>query len=324
MRSRWAQPTKTKSAPRSCCRSIPDRPIRRATRPPRSRRSQAAPVAPISIARPRRPCHGRPPAGSVSRRRSRRRRRRRNRSRRDVLPNGSLLTQRSLRGVRELARRRVALRRILRHRPLDDRVESRRQARHGLGERRRVRIHVRPQRRELVLAPVRGPAGEGLEQDAAERVDVGARSDRHSLDLLRCRVVDRAHPRAGARQPADRAGVLRQAEVGQIYVVLAGQQDVGRLDVAMDQVALVRSVKGTCNLTDEMHRARGRQRSAVDGLAQVRSLHPAHRDVESAVGLARLVHRDDVRVIDRRGDHPLAPEPLPKSGVARKRRGHQL
>ena len=37
---------------------------------------------------------------------------------------------------------------------------------------------------------------ERLEQHAAERVDVGARGDGRSLDLLRRRVVDRAHPRA--------------------------------------------------------------------------------------------------------------------------------
>ena len=159
--------------------------------------------------------------------------------------------ERSLRRPAELARGRVALRGILGHRPLHDGVEVRRHAGPGLADRRRLRIHVGPQRRELVLAPVRGPAGQGLEQHAAERVDVGARSDFRSFDLLRRRVVDRADPLARPRQPADGAGVLGEPEIGQVDVVLFRDQDVGGLDVAMDQATLVGGVQGARDLGDE-------------------------------------------------------------------------
>ena len=107
-------------------------------------------------------------------------------------------------------------------------------------------------------------------------------------------------------------------------MVLARDQDVGGLDVAMDQAALVGSVEGARDLGDEMGSTGRLERAAIDHLAQVGPDHPAHRDVEGSVLLARLVYRDDVGVVDGSGDHPLAPEPLSKRGVAGERRGHQL
>ena len=92
----------------------------------------------------------------------------------------------------------------------------------------------------------------------------------------------------------------------------------------MDQVPLVGGIEGARDLGDEAGSTSRLERAAIDQVAQVRPLHPAHRDVEDSVLLARLVHRDDVRVIDRGGDHPFAPEPLAKRGVSGQRRGHQL
>ena len=43
---------------------------------------------------------------------------------------------------------------------------------------------------------------------------------------------------------------------------------------------------------------------------QVAPLHVAHRDVEHAVRLAGVVDRDDVRMLERRGDLRLAEEAL--------------
>ena len=66
------------------------------------------------------------------------------------------------------------------------------------------------------------------------------------LDLLGRDVVGGADPGAGARQAAGRAEPLGEPEVGQVdvlVVALAAEQDVGRLDVAVHQPALVRGVE---------------------------------------------------------------------------------
>ncbi len=80
-------------------------------------------------------------------------------------------------------------------------------------------------------------------------------------------------------------------------MVLPGDEDVGGLDVAMDQIALVGSVEGARDLGDETGGIGRLERTAIDHLAQIRSLHPPHRYVESAVLFARLINRDHVRVL---------------------------
>src|SRR4029453_7394116 len=90
-------------------------------------------------------------------------------------------------------------------------------------------------------------AGEHLVEHAAERVDVGPPVDRRGLDLLGGDVVGGADPRAGPGQAAGRAEPLGEPGVGQVDVAsfaLAAEQDVGRLDVAVHQPAVVRRVEG--------------------------------------------------------------------------------
>ena len=50
--------------------------------------------------------------------------------------------------------------------------------------------------------------------------------------------------------------------------------------------------------------------------AQVAARHVAHRDVQHAVGLARAVDRDDVRIVDRGRGPRLPDEPLPELVVS--------
>ena len=50
---------------------------------------------------------------------------------------------------------------------------------------------------------------------------------------------------------------------------------------------------------------------------QIGALHVSHRDVEDAVGLARVVDRDDVRMVEAGGDLGLADEALPERIVIR-------
>jgi hypothetical protein len=57
---------------------------------------------------------------------------------------------------------------------------------------------------------------------------------------------------------------------------------------------------------------------------QVPALHEPHRDEQRAFGLAGLVDRDDVRVIDRRRRPGLGDEPAPERRVCGQCRGEDL
>ena len=79
----------------------------------------------------------------------------------------------------------------------------------------------------------------------------------------------------------------------------------------MDQAAGVRGVERVTDLPDDARDAledASVGRPAQD-LAQVRPVDQAHRHEQDAVGLARCVHGQDVRVLDRRGGRRLAQEP---------------
>ena len=182
-----------------------------------------------------------------------------------------------------------------------------------LGHGRRRLIDVGHDHGDVLVLAERRPAGEALEQDAAERVDVGASVDLPALSLLRGRVADRADELARGRQPGDRARVLGEPEVGEVDVVErlrrspVDEQDVGRLDVAVDEPEPVRRVERARDLAADRDGAIELQRPGrAQQPSEVRVLDMAHGDVEHAVGLARVVDRDHVRVVDARRHPRLA------------------
>ena len=106
----------------------------------------------------------------------------------------------------------------------------------------------------LALAWVRDLAGQQLEEQAAERVDVDAGVDRAAGDLLRRDVVEGADEAPGLGQAGLGGDVAGDAEVGDVGVVAAlaaAEQDVGRLDVAVDQAGGVDRVEAVADLGDQ-------------------------------------------------------------------------
>ena len=61
-------------------------------------------------------------------------------------------------------------------------------------------------------------------------------------------------------------------------------------------------------------------RAGASGPPQVPGLHEPHRDEQCAFGLTGLMHRDDVRVIDRGRRPRLGDEPPPEPRVRRQPR----
>ena len=148
---------------------------------------------------------------------------------------------------------------ILVERPREHRVERVRQARAPLADARRRLLEMREDHRRLRRTGERRLAGEALEQHAAERVEVGA-----GVGVARAQRLGR-HVQRG---PGDLArcgqlvvrGLLGEAEVTQVDVVALRHEGVGRLDVAVDEPALVGGVQRGGELRHQRERPLGRER----------------------------------------------------------------
>ena len=163
-------------------------------------------------------------------------------------------------------------------------------------------------------AAERRTAGKHLEQDRAGREEVAARVDGLAGDLLGRHVPRRAHQRCPcASVPsavAERSSELRprEAEVEQLHAV-RGQEDVRRLEVAMDDAARVQRGEARRGCRGRSATASERaQRAASQPLGERFALEQLHRDEQPAVVLADLVDLADVRMVDARRGPGLPPE----------------
>ena len=199
-------------------------------------------------------------------------------------------------------------------------ADARRRLRHPPGNFHRRRAG----RRERRLA------GEAPVQHSAQAVEVGPDVGQVGvLGLLRGHVFERAEQHARLGEPL--ADVLGQAEVEQLGVVALGDQDVGRLDVAVDEATGVGGRQGRRDLVGELARPADGQRAAgADQRFQVRPVHELHDQVMQdrlagprAVGLAGIERGDDVRVPQRADGPHLGAEPQQQPRVlVRRERQH--
>ncbi len=162
-----------------------------------------------------------------------------------------------------------------------------------------------------VLTGERDLSGQHLVEHDAERVDVGLLVDVHALRLLGRDVVGRAEHRAGLGHPAldvERAG---DAEVGDLRLAVAVQQDVLRLDVAMDETVAVREREPARDLDRQLERRRDRQWvRLLDQPLEVVAADELEHDELLPTVLAPVDDRDDVRVREDGRRASLAPEPF--------------
>ena len=97
-------------------------------------------------------------------------------------------------------------------------------------------------------------------------------------------------------------------------------EDVGRLDVPMDQPVGVGGIQGRGDRGEQGDDPVAGQRSLpLENGAQISRGHEPHREVKHAVGRARRVNGNDVRVVDRRDGAGLPDEPLAELPVVGQR-----
>ncbi len=183
----------------------------------------------------------------------------------------------------------VTLRRIPGDRGSANRVEARVEARDVGGRRRRIVVDNAIEQVALGGTVERSPAGQQLVQDHAEAVHVGGAA---------VRVGSVADP--FGRQVSRRAERGR-AEVGQDRLAAPVDEDVGRLEVAVEHAAIVGLLQGKRQGADQRRRLRGRQAPQAQPLRQRGPVDVGHRQKRRAVDDAGFVEGADVRMVQRRG-----------------------
>ena len=207
----------------------------------------------------------------------------------------------------------------------DEGVDLRRDAGAHGRRRRDVGVHVLVRDAERALAGVRDLAGDHLEQQDPGRVDIGPAVRIAPLDLLGGQVRDGAddHPlRHALAVGLDRAG---QSEVRHLDPAVVGDQDVLGLDVPVHEAGGVGGGEGLEHGVEEHERLLGRERAVLpQDVAQRPARDVLHREVDQAVVLALVVHRDDMAVGEPGGGARLALEARDEGLVVRQVRVHDL
>ncbi|MCY1061701.1 hypothetical protein [Nannocystis sp. SCPEA4] len=214
--------------------------------------------------------------------------------------------------------------RIAGHGLVDDRGELVGQPRHELLERARRRlddVHQDAFARRVVVGR---DGAEDVVEHGAEGVDVGPRVDREADGLLGRHVRGRAHDRTVDGETLAGAGgglgerlvlgeVLRQAPVDHDSLAELAHQDVGGLEVAMDDLLAVRVGDGLGGGEDVRQQGQplGERFAAGDQVGERTARDQLHGVERLALGPARgLVDRHDGGVLQPRGEQRLSHEAL--------------
>ena len=184
-------------------------------------------------------------------------------------------------------------------------------------------------RRSLALE--RQLAGRHLVQHRTERKQ-SVRASSSLPDLLRRHVGHRAQRRARTGQvsahPRSAVSVadlllaercvdvhLGQSEIEDLGVPALGDENVRRLDVAMNDAFGVRGVERIGDLDAESRTDVDLQRTCRDAVLQRHAIEKLHGDERAAILLADFVDGADVGMIQRRRGARLAPERSSAAGL---------
>ena len=182
--------------------------------------------------------------------------------------------------------------------------------------------------------------GGHLVEDRPQREEVGAGVRDLPARLLGRHVGHRAHrrarggelvglhrgraPRSAPRRPTARALDLGEAEVQDLRLAPRVHEDVGGLEVPVDDPLRVRRLERVRDLDPHLQQRPELERPSPDPLAQRLALEQLHRDEVLALVLVDLVDGADAGVVEGGGGAGLALEALERGRVPRHLRGQEL
>ena len=117
---------------------------------------------------------------------------------------------------------------------------------------------------------------------------------------------------------------LGETEVEDLHAPFARDEDVLRLQVAMDDALVVRRGEAARDLGRVVDRLARRQRRAVDPRAERLAFEQLGDDVGSAVVAADVVDREDVRMIEHPGRARFLLEASKPIGIVSERAGEDF
>ncbi len=164
--------------------------------------------------------------------------------------------------------------------------------------RRHQRVHGDGVRRldGGVLAE-RRPALQSLVERGAQGPQVGGGAGLGALDALGGDVVDRTDHLAGLGERGG-AGGLGDAEVGEDDAPVVAEEDVARLDVAVQHAGRVGGAQGRDHAAPDAGGDLGRDGTALEHVAERRGRHVLHHDAGQAAVVDHIVDDHDVGVGD--------------------------
>ncbi len=209
--------------------------------------------------------------------------------------------------------------------PLERLIERAADARAAGGQRRSIRLLVGDHAGHRRLAGKERTCGGEIPERGPERVDVGADIGTAGVECLLGRhEVNRAEHLSGdGKLLAHRVAVVEagQSQVEDPHPPFGVEHEVGRLDVAVDDAALVRVREAGGGLSHPLDDVVDRLRAGfLDELGERAALDEVHHEVVRAMGFTALDRTDDVRVVERGRGPELAFEPSHGAAIAERRR----
>jgi len=195
----------------------------------------------------------------------------------------------------------------------------------GTGRRRAAGDGARPRRdpaadrlldlgQAAAVERVRVPSAQQLVEQQAELINVRGGGDRLAENLLGAGVLGREDAGEGARErlswPARRREHLGDAEVQQLDLTVAGDDDVRRLEVAVDHQVAVRVLHRAADLTEQLEPLVHRQPLLIAVAVDRATFDVLHDHERPPVrGAAAVDQPGDARVTERGQDLTLLLEP---------------
>ncbi len=161
-----------------------------------------------------------------------------------------------------------------------------------------------------------GTPGEHLVEHHSQRVDVGAGIHRGALRLLGAEIAGGPDHGPGSGEFLGVVPCPDDPEVGHFHRAIPSEQDVPRLDIAMDQPRPVCHGERRRSLGSDLGRSSGEERPVgAQHLAQRAPVHQLHHDEIGGAVFAPVVYGDDVGVAQVGRRLRLAPEAADKGVV---------